>query len=121
MLSGGMMLITVVGRKTGKKYTIPVGYYREADNLWVITSHDRTWWKNLFGGADVELLFKRKSVTAFAEPELDGYAVEARMYDYIKYMPQAAKSLGIRVEDGIANEVDIAQTAKGRLFVKISL
>ena len=28
MLSNGMMLITVTGRKTGKAYTTPVGYYR---------------------------------------------------------------------------------------------
>ena len=28
MLSNGMMLITVSGRKTGKKYTTPVDYTR---------------------------------------------------------------------------------------------
>jgi hypothetical protein len=26
LLSNGMMLLTVTGRKTGKKYTTPVGY-----------------------------------------------------------------------------------------------
>jgi len=121
LLGDGMMLITVTGRKTGKKYTTPVGYYRNGNYLWVITSHDRTWWKNLRGGADVELLLKRKSVIAFAEPELDEIAVETRMYDYIKYVPRAAKPLGIHVEYGIANPEDIASTAKDRLFVKISL
>jgi len=110
MLSDGMILITVTGRKTGKKYTIPVGYYRDGDYLWVITSRDRTWWKNLRGGASVELLLKRKSVTAFAEPELDKDAVETRMYDYIKYVPRAAKPLGIYVENGIANAEDIVRT-----------
>ena len=50
MLSNGMMLITVTGRKTGKKYTTPVEYFREDGNLWVMTSRDRTWWKNLKAG-----------------------------------------------------------------------
>ena len=121
MLSNGMMLITITGRKTGKKYTTPVGYYREGEFLWVITSHDRTWWKNLRGGAEVGLLLKRKPVTAHAEVELDEKAVEARMYDYVKHVPQAAKPMGIRMENGKPNEEDIARTAKDRLFVQIKL
>lgn len=121
ILSDGMMLLTVTGRKTGQKYKFPVGYYRENGYLWVITSRDRTWWKNLRGGADVELLLKRKPVAAFAEPELDENAVEARMYDYIKYVPRAAKPLGIRIENGIANAEDIVRTAKDRLFVRLRL
>ena len=121
MLSDGMMLITITGRKTGKKYTTPVGYYREGDYLWVITSHDRTWWKNLRGGAEIGLLLKRKPVTAHAEVELDEKAVEARMYDYVKHVPQAAKPMGIRMENGKPNEEDIARTAKDRLFIQIKL
>ena len=121
VLSNGMMLITVTGRKTGKKYTTPVGYYEEGGFLWVITSRDRTWWKNLQGGAEVGLLLKRKPVTALAEPDLDEKAVEARMYEYVRHVPQAAKPLGIRVENGTANAEDIARTAKDRLFVKIKV
>jgi hypothetical protein len=119
MLSDGMMLITITGRKTGKKFTFPVGYYRENGFLWVITSRDRTWWKNLRGGAEVALLLKRKPVTAFAEPDLNADSVEARMYEYVRHVPQAAKPLGIRVENGNANAEDIARTAKERLFVRI--
>ena len=119
MLSNSMMLITVTGRKTGKKYTTPVGYYRESGYLWVITGRNRTWWKNLWDGAEVSLLLKRKPVTAFAELDLDEKTVEARMVEYIQHIPQAAKQLGIRFENGNANAEDIARTAKSRLFVKI--
>ena len=119
MLSNGMMLITVTGRKTGKTYTIPVGYYEESGYLWVITSRDRTWWRNLQGGANVNLLLKRKPVHGIAETELDGKAVETRMFEYIQHVPQAAKPLGIHVENKIPNLEDIARTAKERLFVKI--
>lgn len=121
MLSNGMMLITITGRKTGKEYTIPVGYYREGEYLWVITSRDRTWWKNLRGGAEVGLLLKRKHVTAIAEPDLDEKAVEGRMYEYLRYVPQAAKPMGIRMENGKPNAEDIARTATDRLFVRLKL
>jgi deazaflavin-dependent oxidoreductase (nitroreductase family) len=121
MLSDGMMLITVTGRKTGKTYTTPVGFYKEGGYLWVVTSRDRTWWRNLQGGADVGLLLKRQPVDGFAETELDCEAVETRMFEYIQHVPQAAKPLGIRVENKAPNAEDIARTAKDRLFVKIKL
>lgn len=121
MLSNGMMLITITGRKTGKTYTTPVGYYVEGECLWVVTSRERKWWKNLQGGAQVNLLLKRKPVNGIADIELDEKAVEARMYEYLRHVPQAAKPMKIRVEDGKPNPADIAATAKDRLFVNIKL
>ena len=121
MLSNGMLLLSVTGLKTGKTYTTPVEYYEQDGFLWVITLRNRTWWRNLRGGAEVSLLLKRKPVTAFAEVDLDEKSVEARMYKYLKYMPHAAKSLGIRVENGIENTEDIARVARDRLFVRIKL
>lgn len=121
MLSNGMMLITITGRKTGKTYTTPVGYYVEAEYLWVVTSRERKWWKNLQGGAQVNLLLKRKPVNGIADIELDEKAIEARMYEYLRHVPQAAKPMKIRVEDGKPNPADIAATAKDRLFVNIKL
>lgn len=121
LLSSGMMLITVTGCKTGRKYTTPVGYYRNDGYLWVLTSRDRTWWRNLQGGAEVSLLLKRKPVTGFAEIELDFAAVEQRMHEYIKHTPQAAKPMSIRVENGNASPKDVARVAKERLFVRIKV
>jgi hypothetical protein len=75
----------------------------------------------LQGGAQVSLLLKRKPVTAFAEPELDHAAVETRMYEYLKHVPQASKPMGVRVENGQANAEDVARTAKDRLFIRIKV
>ena len=121
MLSANTMLITVTGCKTGRKYTTPVGFYREGDMLWILTSRDRTWWKNINGGATVDLLLKRKQARGFAEIEQDDSVVQARLCDYIKYIPQAAKPMGIHIENEKPNPEDIARIAKDRLFVKIKL
>ena len=121
MLSNGMMLITVTGRKTGKKYTTPVGFYREDDYLWVLTNRDRTWWKNLQGGAQVSLLLARRPVDAYAEPQLEVNTVEILLKEYIQHVPQAAKPMGIRMDGGNANNEDITRVAKDRLFVRIRL
>lgn len=121
LLSNGMMLITVTGCKTGKKYTTPVGYYEEGGYLWVITSRDRTWWKNLRGGSEVDLLLRRKPVKAFAEIDLDEKAVEMRMYEYLRHVPQAAKPMRVRMEGKEPNPQDIVNTARHRLFVRIKI
>ena len=121
MLSNGTMLITVTGRKTGKTYTTPVDYYKEGSYLWVMTSRDRSWWRNIQNGANVSLLLKRKSLLSFAETELDHKAVEMRMVEYIQHIPQVAKPMGIRVEDKVPNMEDITRIAKDKLFVKIRL
>lgn len=118
---GDTMLITVTGRKTGREYSTPVGFYRAGDFLWVLTSRDRTWWRNVRGGAQVRLLLKGKSVGAFAGPELDEKVVETRLLEYIQRVPMAAKPMGIRVENKVPNTEDIARVARNRLFVKISL
>ena len=65
------------------------------------------------------MVLKRKLLMGSAEIELDEKAVEARMYEYLQFVPAAAKPLGIQMKNGKANEEDVARVAKDRLFVKI--
>jgi hypothetical protein len=61
------------------------------------------------------------SYKAFGEVVLDEKSVESRMLDYIRQIPMAARSLGIRTENKIPNAEDVTRVAKDRLFVKIKL
>jgi deazaflavin-dependent oxidoreductase (nitroreductase family) len=117
---GDTMLITVTGRKTGKKYTTPVGFFRDGDTLWIISSRDRSWWRNLIDGADVEMRLRGKDVTGFAEAILDEEMVAAQVMEYVRHIPMSAKALGVRVEKGEPHPEDVARVAKERLFVRIS-
>jgi hypothetical protein len=118
---GNTMLITVTGCRTGRKYSTPVGFYREGDTLWVMSSRDRTWWRNVRKGAPVTLLLKGKSAEAFAEAELDEKAIEQHVREYVGHMPLAIKSLGIRTENGSLNLEDVTRVAKDKMFVKVRL
>jgi len=115
------MLITVTGCKTGRKYSTPVGFYREGDALWVISSRDRTWWRNIKNGAAVSLLIQGKAVHAFAEAQLNEEDVKMRIIEYAQRQPLSARSLGIRMENKIPNAEDVARVAKERLFVRVQL
>jgi hypothetical protein len=117
---GNTMLISVTGCKTGRKYSTPVGFYREGDTLWVISNRDRTWWRNLKNGANVSLLLNGKTVNAFAEVQTNAETVEKRLFDYICHIPMAAKPMGIRMDHKIPDREDIARVAKERLFVRIT-
>ena len=116
---GDTMLITVTGRKSGRKYTTPVGFFAKENNLWVITSRDRTWWRNIKTGADVSLHLRGRNVTGFAEVVLDEAMVGTLVGDYLRRFPMAARSLGVRVEKGVVHAEDAARVAKERLFVRI--
>jgi hypothetical protein len=50
LVSENAMIITSTGRKSGKIYTTPVNYVRDAGALIILSQDDRTWWKNLRGG-----------------------------------------------------------------------
>jgi deazaflavin-dependent oxidoreductase (nitroreductase family) len=120
MLSKSMMLITVTGCKTGKQYTTPVEYYDQGGYLWVITSRNRTWWRNLKVGAEVSLLLRCKAVSAFGEAVLDESEVEAQLREYVTQMPVSARALGL-LENNVPNEEAIKRMVKDRLFVRLTL
>jgi hypothetical protein len=118
---GNTLLITVTGRKTGRKIAVPVNYYRVMDELWVLTTRSRQWWRNVNGGAEVDLVLNGKKLKGFAEAILDRSAVAARLGDYVRSLPMSAGVLGVGMEHGVPNREDTARVAEERLFVKICL
>jgi hypothetical protein len=76
------MLITVTGRRSGRRYTIPVSYYEVGDAIVILVAEARTksWWRNYRSPGPVELLLRGKTVRGVAEtlvpgsPEFKRYA-----------------------------------------------
>ncbi len=55
LLSGALLLLTVTGRRSGRKFTFPVMYAPDGDDLLVFVGmhEEKQWWRNLRGGAQV--------------------------------------------------------------------
>lgn len=55
--SKGLLLLTVTGRRTGRRYTIPVGYQMDGDRYVILVSkaRRRSWWRNYIDPGPVEL------------------------------------------------------------------
>jgi deazaflavin-dependent oxidoreductase (nitroreductase family) len=122
LFSKSSMLVTLTGRKSGRKLTLPVSYYFSDDQtLWTISSRNRKWWRNLKGGAEVTLRLRGHDRPARGEAILDGEAVAAQLTDYLSRFPKFAKYIFIRTENGAPNEEDLQDQARKRLFVKFIL
>jgi hypothetical protein len=63
LLSGTLMLVTYMGSKTGKQYTIPIGYFAWGQGELMSFSSAR-WWTNLRSSPPVTLLLKGRRVQA---------------------------------------------------------
>lgn len=80
MVSNIYLLLTITGRKSGKRYQIPVQYRQDGECLYIITSAGYTWWKNLRGGAAVDLYWRGMSYRGYAQVSTDS----ALIADYVR-------------------------------------
>ncbi len=67
LLSKNLMLLTYTGRKSGRRYTIPVSYFMPGDGEAIRVFSNQRWWRNLRGGASVTLRLRGSDVDAVAE------------------------------------------------------
>ena len=66
-LSKNHLLISMIGRKSGRQITLPVNYRRVAADKLVIGT-ESIWWLNLKDGASVEVELAGKTLSANAMP-----------------------------------------------------
>jgi deazaflavin-dependent oxidoreductase (nitroreductase family) len=84
LLSPGLMLLTVTGRRSGRRYTIPVGYQRDADGITVMISEARSksWWRNYHDPGPVELRVRgrvRNGTAVLVAPGSDEFRERAEL------------------------------------------
>ena len=62
MLSDRLLILTVTGRRTGKKRTFPVAYQQDGDklSLHIDWPERKVWWCNLIGGAPVSVRLRNQ-------------------------------------------------------------
>ncbi len=71
MLSGNVVLLEITGRRSGRKYLVPVNYKPAKDGITVMTYRRRLWWRNLLDGGEFPIYFRGRQVTAVPEVETD--------------------------------------------------
>jgi deazaflavin-dependent oxidoreductase (nitroreductase family) len=103
LADSGLMLITVTGRRSGKRYTIPVGYQQVGDHIDVLVSKARRkkWWRNYMSPAPVEVVLGGKEAKGTARVVAAGSdAFYAAMQQTFDRMPWLGGQFGIRYRRG---------------------
>lgn len=121
VLSDSLLLLTYTGRKSGKRYTIPVTYGREGDMVTVFTHH--TWWKNLKGGAPVQVEIKRVRRTGTSEVISDDVpATAVQLLAQLRGHPMLARSYHVPLDrDGQPDAEAVWLVAQHQVMVRIQL
>jgi carbon monoxide dehydrogenase subunit G len=101
LVDRGLMLITVTGRRTGKRYTIPVGYQRDGDTLRVLVSKARRkkWWRNYLDPRPVEVLLRGEALkgTAHVVPT-DSQEFRDVLEETLRRLPWLGRQFGIEYD-----------------------
>jgi hypothetical protein len=115
-----LALLSFTGRKTGRRYTVPVGYH-ELDGNGVVLTASR-WRVNLRGGADVEVEHLGRQVPMRAELIDDPHEV-AQIYSALLRtiaLKEAKLAIGLEViRDRIPTEAEIEEAVGGRRSVVV--
>jgi deazaflavin-dependent oxidoreductase (nitroreductase family) len=98
LVSRILILLTVTGRKSGRSISTPTNYIRQGDTLWVISWRQRTWWRNLRGGAIVRVLLSGKNLSGTGQVVEEEKAVAQSLFAYYRLVPGVAKYVHIGLD-----------------------
>jgi deazaflavin-dependent oxidoreductase (nitroreductase family) len=121
-LDKNAMLTTITGRKSGKRYTFPVSYIRDGETLLVISQKDRTWWKNLQGGAEVTVYIQGHTLQARGETYTDTEMAAKILLQILQRVPayQRLLHLPLAANGQPEHPEDLTHLAQEHVIVRMS-
>ncbi len=101
VVSPGLVLLTITGRRTGREYTIPVGYQRDGELVIVLVSDApaKQWWRNFREERPIRMLLRGQEVEGLAllvhpaSEEFRGWAGQT-----FQRLPFLGRQFGIRYD-----------------------
>ncbi|MFF0488359.1 nitroreductase/quinone reductase family protein [Nocardia sp. NPDC004068] len=118
-LSGKLMIVTVVGRKTGRVYANPVGYAEHDGALLVGTAAG--WRRNLQPGEPVRITWRGRTLLADWEVISDEEALVEPYRIILSHNPTHGRFAGIELnpDGGVNREQLHAAVARGTVVVRL--
>ena len=121
LIDGKVLLLGFIGRRSGRHYTTPMSYVRVGDEVFMTTG--APWWKNLAGGAPVEMRFGGRSRRGFAETLTREEDVAEVLKEILRHYPEYRRFVGVTVdEEGRPEEETVLRAARGgRVGIRVRL
>jgi len=122
LVDNNVVLISYIGHKSGKTNTVPANYLLEEKTIHVISIRHRNWWRNLKGGASVEVLLKGKQRNAWAVLEEEQEIVAKEVDLFCRHDPKYAQYMQVHLNaNGIPDPKDLMEAARNKVAVIIKL
>ena len=127
LLSGGTLVLTVMGKKSGRQYDVPLNYVPAEDgDLVCFTGKGWSgWWRNVGSeGVPAEVTLRGSRLDATVRRIEDAAAVERGLRAFLARFPSNAKPFGVSLGNGgLPDPEDLARAARdwGTVMVKISV
>lgn len=115
-------LITWTGRRSGRRYTTPVSYYRNHGEVTLLTKRFRTWWRNFAEQPDVELRLAGEDITGCARASVGDEDALPRLIGFLEHNAMDAKAFGVKLDaDGRIDERDARALLPQVVVIEITL
>lgn len=118
LISGGILLLSYEGRKSGKQIATPVNYSLEDGVYRVVSSRERVWWRNFRAGAPATLLVKGVTLEVRGQVLESEQDVGEALSKVIQTSPGSARFYGISLDaEGNPDPDDVVREAARRVVV----
>jgi len=118
--SPGLLLLTLTGRRSGRRHSFPVGYQRDGEVLTVMVSEapSKQWWQNLREPAPVEVVLRGRAHGGRAELVPAGSDLFFRCAeDTLRRVPGMDRVFGIRWDRRAALSPEQRERLSGNVAV----
>lgn len=120
LLGDSFAVITVRGRKTGRRIATPINVARLGEGYTVVSYRNRKWWRNLRGERTATLRVEGKTIPVSARIIEDPEEVREGMRAYFDRYPGYVKYFGIRTDaQGSLMDADLDRAAADRLLIHL--
>ncbi len=114
-------LLSFTGRRSGTRYTTPITYLRDGDEVVVITKRFRTWWKNLQDEPQVELRLAGTTLRGRASLAVGEPAGLPTLVRFLEHHQRDAQAYGITITDGHVDEAEARAVLPHLVIITILL
>jgi hypothetical protein len=122
LLGGSFAVISLRGRRSGRRISTPINVLRDGDALMVVSMRARTWWRNLRSAEPAWLRLAGNSLTVRGEVIEDPDQVGEGLTRYISHRPGDAKYFGVQLRtDGSPSAESLSLAARERVIIRLRI
>ena len=123
LISKSILVLKFQGRKTGKKYLIPVSYCEYSkQQLVCVTDRPNIWWRNLISVDEIEILFRGKMLKASVEVESENdELIKAPLAALCEHSRVDGFFAKVRYKQGEPIDEDLKRAASRMTSIEINL